>query len=62
MAAAIGQGHARRPAVGLRVEDLDRGEGVEAAVTRPPSYYTPTGTRDGEGDDHTGGGVSGSVC
>ena len=39
-----------------------RGFNPGPTLTRPPSYYTPTGTRDGEGDDHTGGGVSGSVC
>ena len=31
-------------------------------LTRSPSYYTPTGRRGGEGDDHTDGGVSGRVC
>ena len=31
-----------------------RGFNPGPILTRPPSYYTPTGRRDGEGDDHTG--------
>ena len=32
-----------------------RGFNPGPTLTRPPSYYTPTGRRDGEGDDHASG-------